>query len=139
MDESLESRMDRVESAMEGLVRSQSQLLRSQVVLTDTVQKLAEVQTVSERRFEDFSRRSEESRLRLEEAQRIGFEKLAETTDKLNALIAFWTTTGGGAAPDSARNGARCPLLFRLHAGEQALHLLPLIERGEALLQALAV
>lgn len=89
MDAPVESRMDRLESAMEGLVRSQSQLLRSQVVLTDTVQKLAEVQTVSERRFEDFSRRSEESRLRLEEAQRIGFEKLAETTDKLNALIAI--------------------------------------------------
>lgn len=78
--------MDRIEIAMEGLVRSQTQLLRAQVILTDQIDSLRQghkdlalAQQKTEAALHHFIEENEKAHQRLD-------EKMAETTEKLNAL-----------------------------------------------------
>lgn len=105
MPDNGQSRLDRIESALEAIVRSQAHLLEAQTslerehknVLTSQIlmqEELRQFAAHSEKRFADSEKRFADSEKRFERIE----TNLAEAADKLNALIALM---------DRARPGAR--------------------------------
>lgn len=73
------ARFERIENVLEFLANGQKQLLTSQVLMTDQVDKIAKAEE-----------RLTEAQAKLAEAHAKTEVSLQETQDKLNALIHMW-------------------------------------------------
>ena len=86
-----ENRLDRIEAALEALVRSQAHLLQSQSEIEQEHKNMLRSQVLMQDELRQFAAKTE-VRFQLDEADvKARFERieanLAEATDKLNALI----------------------------------------------------
>lgn len=75
-----ENRLDRIEAALEALVRSQAHLLQAQTVIEQEHKDLLRSQILMQDELRQFASKSEKRFERIETG-------LAEAADKLNALI----------------------------------------------------